>query len=176
MLRGDILRAVAHEKKCGHHRLLDFIGSWTVETTATEPIAPMRVTRHLERRLGEYVGRRSRDGAYVELVAEEKEALVEMPSWLRDVPASALRVVELGFNCCGQVCKVAYTLLARDMWRARGRDPPPGREMFVLFICVGADGGAKTLYMTPRFKGHASYGTVRSVDTWKNTSTSISRQ
>jgi hypothetical protein len=160
ILWDDILWVQRREATEGVTFLVEFLHDWVRDAASPAPRTPLRLTAHLVQRLHSYVGRTSRSGGYVELTEEESAALTRLPEWIMSVPLEAFRVVELGFNGAGEVCKVAFTLRAGDVWRAVGATPPRGRERFVLFVCVGADGGVKTLYMTPRFKGGASSGSV----------------
>ena len=98
-------------------------------------------THHvIEERLKLYVNKPINDT--VEITPEEYEFLNATPleTFVHNWDA---KLVELGFNIFGEICKAAYTMYL-----------PSGR---VLFFCVGMDHGLKTLYVTPQFKHRDSY-------------------
>lgn len=88
-----------------------------------------------------YLGKRSRCATYVELLEEEVSAVTDFRATMSGVEQ---RLVEVGFNEKGEACKAAYVCTL----------PATGR---VLFTALGADGGVKTWYITPKFKDRKSY-------------------
>lgn len=113
-------------------------------------------TRHLlEHRLKFYLFRRSRNGAYIELYPEEYAWLMDLPRHLgrREVLVES-GVAELGLNYLRQVCKVSLVVplhtVAGEIYRERRGDR-------YLFVCLGMDGGIKTLYVTNGFKERTTY-------------------
>ena len=97
--------------------------------------------RHsIEERLESYVNKLSKHGTYVEVLPEE---LPELKNVAKLMAKPDLRVVEIGFNRDEQVCKVGLTVsLSTER---------------VAFLCVGMDGGLKTMYVTPEFKWRKKY-------------------
>lgn len=123
------LQGVPHEK-------LYELRKW--EKTIT-----LRKTHHLvEQRLKPYVNKVSRSKAYVEVTPEEY-AWVQQARFEPPICDGTAQLVEVGFNSDRRVCKAGYVLKM-----------PSGRH---LFLCVGMDGGIKTLYVTPHFKDRAHY-------------------
>lgn len=107
-----------------------------------EIIPKIRITQHLQTRLDNYLNKKSRDGSYIELYADERKHLMDMPRWLEKQP---FQVVEVGFNSDKEICKVALTTRFYEYGRR------------TVFLCLGMDGGIKTVYVTPRFKYRGYY-------------------
>lgn len=100
------------------------------------------LSKHLKKRLKQYVGAMSRTGDYIEMYPEEYDFIMDknetFPQYWFDT-----HLVEIGFNKFGHVCKVAsVTVLPTERY---------------LFTCFGVDGGIKTAYVTPEYKKRASY-------------------
>ena len=95
----------------------------------------------LQERLKRYINKPSRDGTYIEVQENEVDELMN-PRLL--LARNDVMPVEAGFNCFGQLCKVAYTVPL-----STGR---------ILFMCIGVmDGGLKTWYVNPEFKFRTKY-------------------
>ena len=79
---------------------------------------------------------------HVEVTPEEFDFIntVSLETFIHNWEA---KLVEIGFNKYGEICKAAYVLHL------------PSKR--VLFFCVGMDNGLKTLYVTPEFKHRDSY-------------------
>jgi hypothetical protein len=129
-------------------------------------VAPrIRKTDHKIQRLLSYVNSLSRCGTYIEVLPEEAKHLDNIAQWLprkcREVDAlkkPLCRVVELGFNSNREICKIAVTIDISTM-----SQKPPGSR--VLFVCLGMDGGIKTMYVNEGFKHRAYYaGDVEYLD------------
>lgn len=101
----------------------------------------LRLTNHLQNRLHSYIDKPSRCGKYTELYPIEFNSIVNINKWF---DASAALIVEVGWNQWRDICKVGFVV----QLTATGR---------YLFLCVGADRGIKTMYVTPDYKHRTSY-------------------
>lgn len=90
-------------------------------------------------RVNYYLNRKSRDGRYIEVLEEEYPLLQNLPALVKE-HFDDIEVVEVGLNTNRQICKFSYLL----------RMPSPARRF--LFFIIGADGGCKTMYLTPERK------------------------
>ena len=99
--------------------------------------------RHWMDRLNGYLNKPSRGGDYLELVDAEFRVLQHFNAWLTEAKPG-VQVVEVGWNAAGGVCKVSVVLQLPDTKR-------------FMFLCVGADSGVKTFYVTPEYKYRAQY-------------------
>lgn len=117
------------------HKLFEF-DKW-------EKTLCVRNTFHVaEERLKPYVDKISRCGRYKELMQEEYDQIIDTK--LEDqITNRVAKLVELGFNQMGEICKAAYVYQLQS------------RRM--LFFCLGMDHGLKTLYVTPQFKHREHY-------------------
>jgi len=111
-----------------------------------------RWTQHLQDRVKGYVNRPSRDGTYTELFEKEYEFLQNIQDWKARAP---WRLVQLGFNQEQEVCKIGLVTVF-----------PPCVSTRWLFLCLGADMGIKTLYVTPTYKHRAAYHEQGDIVTW----------
>ncbi len=101
---------------------------------------------HVNARLRQYVGARSRNGRYTEVLPAEHARLQHLSAWLREPQTcDALQLVEVGLNAALHVCKVGLVLRLPETRR-------------YAFLCVGTvDRGLKSLYVTDAFKQRAVY-------------------
>lgn len=128
----------AHIDQPVHEFLCDGVRNW-------------RCTRHLAQRLHGYVNQLSRNQRYVELYPEEFRLLTSLPTWMpQTLSTRTYQLVQLGWNANAEVCKVGLVtcLPTTQRW---------------LFLCLGADLGVKTMYVTPTFKHRAQYAEPVSV-------------
>jgi hypothetical protein len=106
-----------------------------------DTLAPLiRITTHLRERLDGYVGQQSRCGRYTELYPSEHLHLLHLTLWLSGARST---VVEIGFNGDGELCKISLVTTL------------PSKR--TLFLCLGMDGGVKTVYVTPQYKYRNTY-------------------
>lgn len=105
----------------------------------------LRITHHLADRLRGNIGKRSLCRTYVELTRAEHDMLMNVSDWWETARFHAT-VVEVGLNDARRVCKVACVVPLRT----------PSRRVH-MFICIGVDGGVKTIYLTPKFKYRDEY-------------------
>jgi len=103
----------------------------------------IRMTKHVSDRLKQYIGAISRCGTYTELYQDEWLHLQKITSWFPDlVKTRQYKLVQVGWNSSGEICKLGLVM------------PLFNR---CLFMCIGADYGIKTLYVTPSFKNRSKY-------------------
>jgi predicted metal-dependent hydrolase len=99
--------------------------------------------QHWTDRLDSYLNKPSRKGDYLELLESEWKLLQKISEWFsRSKPT--LEVVEVGWNRNDRICKVSIVAQLPETHR-------------FLFLCVGADFGIKTFYVTPTFKFRTQY-------------------
>ena len=134
----------------------------------------LHFTNHLLQRLKSYVNKPSQCGRYIECLPEEFKWMseVKLEKYIFLKPKGneySSKVVELGWNDCGEICKVSYSfkipsciykkkyiynlLKLPDSSLKTGSGDP---ERW-LFLCVGIDGGIKTAYITNGYKYRKSY-------------------
>ena len=116
-------------------------------------VPKLRITRHLQDRLRGYVNCLSRCGTYFELLPQEYDYLQNLRQTLL---SQKLYLVQVGFNCRLEICKLA--------WVTQFPENVSGRW---LFLCVGTDGGIKTLYVTPEYKHRKKYQEFGNIRTWE---------
>ena len=120
--------------------LLRLTQSWTEMAFKTG----IQIRRnHFLQRLHLYLDKQSRNASYVELLPQEYTILQQLDVWLKK-HKPPFRVVEVGLNAAYDICKVAVVLLLPETQRH-------------LFLCIGADRGLKTMYVTPEFKFRQNY-------------------
>lgn len=132
-LLGRVKRASpTHIDQPVHQFLCDGVSRW-------------RCTRHLTQRLHDYVNQTSRNNGYIELYPEEHTLLTSLSTWMPGaLAARRYQLVQLGWNANAEVCKVGLVTCL-----------PITRRW--LFLCLGADLGLKTMYVTPTFKHRTKY-------------------
>lgn len=125
------------------------------------------MTKHLRDRLSRYINRPSLCGTYLELYPREFGWLLSLPRWLQS--GLPFEIVEIGFNQEREICKVALVInVAHLESRFLGRS----LTSRVLFVCIGTDGGIKTLYISPSFKnrsqynGQVTYASLQTLSYW----------
>ncbi len=125
-----------------NYQTLKLIDSYKfIEFNKWEEKLSIHKTHHvIEDRLKPYVNKPV--GKTVEITPEEYK-FISTTKLEKFVHNREAKLVELGFNKFGEICKAAFTMYL-----------PSGR---VLFFCVGMDNGLKTLYVTPTFKHRDSY-------------------
>lgn len=109
--------------------------------------ACLKLTKHLIRRAKNYENAKSRCKNYIELLPEEREIIESITT--KFVASSTYKIVELGLNSIGNVCKIAL-LVPFDQWLQNGTTRK-------LFMVVGCDGGIKTFYVVPDLKIRKNY-------------------
>lgn len=117
--------------------------------------APLRVTNHLLERAREYENKTSRCGTYIELYANERQIVENLENSISfDLHTQPIKykIVEIGLNKYGNVCKLAL-LLPFAQWFV---DDEKEKER-KLFLLVGCDGGLKTFYAVDGWKWRDSY-------------------
>jgi hypothetical protein len=124
-----------------------------IDTFFPRLVPKLRITRHLQERLRGYVDCLSKNGDYYELLPTEYEYLQN----LRDrIAEQNLYLVQIGFNQRSEICKIAWVTqfpaYVSNRW---------------LFLCVGTDGGVKTLYVTPEYKHRKRYQESGNIHTWE---------
>jgi hypothetical protein len=102
---------------------------------------PYMRTHSMKTRLRNYINKKSRNGKYIEVLPIEVDELNHLPALMAH---DDLRLVEVGFNRQEDICKVAYTTKLKSSGRT-------------VFLCIGADAGLKTFYVTPTFKYRSAY-------------------
>ena len=102
---------------------------------------PFKRTHSMKTRLQEYINKPSKNGKYIEVLPTEVDELNDLPALMAH---DDLRLVEVGFNRRNEICKVAYTTKLASSGRT-------------VFLCIGADAGLKTFYVTPTFKYRNAY-------------------
>ncbi len=70
--------------------------------------------------------------------------------------ANQVKVVEVGWNQHGHVCKVSFVLKSPECANGSLDDLYVTRDR-ILFISLGVDRGLKTFYITPGYKGRSNY-------------------
>lgn len=118
--------------------------------------APLRVTNHLLERAREYEGKLSRCGTFIELYANERHVIETLENSVS--PGTALKrelqykIVEIGLNKYGNVCKLALLLPFAQWFGDDEREK--NRKLFLL---IGCDGGLKTFYAVDGLKWRDNY-------------------
>lgn len=134
-------------------------------------------TCHAKERMKQYINKCSDgnyDGGYIELYESEAKFL-KNPKHLVNHLKNA-ECVEIGLNKYGKVCKVSFVLdlVEHFPFLYSDRDVTDSMDDVIerfnkftvkdksrfLFLCVGVDGGIKTVNITPRRKIKESYGGV----------------
>jgi len=125
--------------------------------------------RHILSRVVEYHLRKSRPEkstgrTYLEVTTPEKEILGSAEAggcfFNEAMESGDFKVVEVGYNSRGEVCKVGVVLMSpiyQERCLERSRCSHGGFEKRILFACVGTDRGVKTFYITPGYKHRAAY-------------------
>lgn len=114
-----------------------------------EKIEIKKTDHYVRERLKEYVNKQSRDKKYIELTEEEYDWLLTVDIKQYCINNDA-KLIEIGWNSSGLICKVAYVLRIPDSVYKEKKDR-------YGFFCFGMDGGLKTAYLTPYFKFRSSY-------------------
>lgn len=144
----DVIGSSCTEDCATVNTLLPRVREWINTVLCnTRSRAPLRITKHLLERAKQYEGAPSRCGTYVELHGDERKLIEELTQTVK--PSSKYKIVELGLNEDGNVCKIAL-LLPFDQWLHNGTE----RKLFLL---IGCDGGLKTFYAVPNFKHRKQY-------------------
>lgn len=115
---------------------------WVVDNLQNGP-GIIRRDHAIKYRLEMYSGKRPimRNGvAYYadSLDSSERDCVLNIDTWFRNVSSDQWWIVEVGFNASYQICK-----LALNVWLPTKR---------VLFLAIGADRGLKTFYVNDRPK------------------------
>lgn len=112
-----------------------------------------RTTRHHTQRCNDYLGKASKRQDYIELLPEEEDSIRKIPSFLQTrFQSDQFKIVEFGLNQFEDVCKISVVVKApNDRKKYEMNDIHKTKER-VLFVCIGADEGIKTWYITPGYK------------------------
>ena len=118
----------------------------------------LKYTAHAIKRMKEYVGKLSErpwdDGKhYIEFYNKEEKYLVNSKNLQNHFHQS--KMVEIGLNRFGKVCKVSYILPLHEFVPLLYGDIQQSRY---LFFCVCVDGYIKTINITPNEKKRGHYG------------------
>jgi hypothetical protein len=109
--------------------------------------ACLRLTHHLKERLQGYVHKMSRCNTYIEMYPSEYSYLQTVGTWFSTmIKEGTYCLVQLGWNAQKEICKIG--LVTRLPLGVTGR---------WLFLCIGADMGIKTMYITPEYKHRDTY-------------------
>lgn len=103
----------------------------------------LNMTEHSLSRLKTYINKKSRCNTYTELLPSEYQQLKNIDEFIFNQFGN-IQIVEIGLNEQKYVCKLAFVCHFPDTKR-------------VAYICIGMDGGVKTVYVTPTFKHRNGY-------------------
>lgn len=125
------------------YTLLQRVYTWIANVLCNRRCyARLKLTKHLMQRTANYENVKSRCKTYVELFPEERAIIESIVD--KFVPSTSCKIVELGLNSLGNVCKIAL-LIPLDQWLNNGTKRK-------LFMVIGCDGGIKTFYVVPDLK------------------------
>jgi hypothetical protein len=122
----------------------------------------IRKTHHwVKERLEPYVNQWSKNQTYIEIFPCEYK-------WLQTICFNDLlrssndhkccQLVELGWNKFGKICKLSYVIqIPAEVYETNETNENITQTPRWLFLCLGADAGIKTGYITPGFKYRKNY-------------------